>query len=316
MTILKLKPIFQERIWGGRKLEKDFYYQIPEGPIGECWGISAHHHGESIIEEGEFAGKLLSELWRDQRDRLFGNYEMDEFPLLIKILDANDDLSVQVHPNDQQAFELEGESYGKTECWFVLEAEPNAEIILGHKAKTKEEMESLTLEGKWEELFQKQPVKRGDFIFVKSGTVHAIGKGIVILETQQSSDTTYRVYDYDRLDSKGKKRELHLEKALQVTTVPDSPAPINAKKETVLSGEKTSLIEVPEFTVIHHKISGSGYQVEIRESFELLSIIEGSGKVQTDTGTIEVKKGDHFIITREVKELLASGEMEWITSYI
>ncbi|WP_350299559.1 mannose-6-phosphate isomerase, class I [Peribacillus frigoritolerans] len=316
MSILKLKPIFQERIWGGRKLETDFFYQIPDGLIGECWGISAHQHGDSIIEEGEFTGKHLSELWRDHRDRLFGNYEMDAFPLLVKILDANDDLSVQVHPNDQQAFDLEGESYGKTECWYVLDAEPNAEIILGHKAQTKEEMKSLTSEGKWDELLQRQPVKRGDFIFVKSGKVHAIGKGIVILETQQSSDTTYRVYDYDRVDSIGKKRELHLEKALQVTTVPDSPDPINTVKEIVISGEKTLLIEVPDFTVIHHKISGSNYQVVIRDSFQLLSIIEGSGRILTDSDMFEVKKGDHFIITREVKELVASGKMELITSYV
>ncbi|MCT1391444.1 mannose-6-phosphate isomerase, class I [Peribacillus frigoritolerans] len=316
MTILKLKPIFKERIWGGRKLATDFHYQIPDGPIGECWGISAHHHGDSIIEEGELAGKLLSELWRDYRHRLFGDYEMDEFPLLIKILDAKDDLSVQVHPNDQQAVEINDESYGKTECWYVLEAEPNAEITLGHKAKTKEEMERLTFEGKWDELLQKLPVKRGDFILVESGTIHAIGKGIVIYETQQSSDTTYRVYDYDRIDSKGKKRDLHLDKAIQVTTVPNSPAHINAEKETVTSGEKTTFIEVPQFTVIHHKIIGSDYQVELRETFQLLSIIEGSGKVITGTEILEVKKGDHFIITREVKKLVASGEMEWITSYI
>lgn len=316
MPILKLKPIFQERIWGGRKLETDFHYPIPEGSIGECWGISAHDHGESIVEGGEFAGKTLSELWRKHRNKLFGDYKMDEFPLLIKILDANDDLSVQVHPNDLQASELEGEPYGKTECWYVIDAEPGSEIILGHKAQTKNDLEKLTSEERWDDLLQKQPVKRGDFIFVKSGTVHAIGKGIVILETQQSSDTTYRVYDYDRTDLEGNKRELHLEKALQVTTVPDSHALHTPQTETVTGGEKTLLIEVPEFTVIHHKISGYDFRLEGRDSFQLISIIEGNGKIVWDREVVEVKKGDHMIMTREVKELIASGEMEWITIFL
>ncbi|WP_057913675.1 mannose-6-phosphate isomerase, class I [Peribacillus muralis] len=316
MTILKLKPIFQERIWGGRKLETDFNYSIPKGPIGECWGISAHHHGESVVEEGEFKGEVLSALWRNHRSKLFGDYKMEEFPLLIKILDANDDLSVQVHPNDEQATELEGEPYGKTECWYVIDAEPGSEIILGHKAQTKEEMVKLTSEERWDDLLQKQPVKRGDFIFVKSGTVHAIGKGIVILETQQSSDTTYRVYDYDRTDSEGNKRELHLEKALQVTTVPDSQTIHASQTVTAAGGEKTFLIEVPEFSVVHHKISGTGYRIAGRDTFQLISIIEGNGKIESESEVMEVKKGDHLIMTRELKELIASGEMEWITSFI
>lgn len=316
MSLLKLKPVFQERIWGGRKLETDFGYEIPEGPIGECWGISAHQNGESVVSSGKYEGKKLSELWKEQRSELFGDYDLNEFPLLIKILDAQDDLSVQVHPNDDQAFELEGERYGKTECWYVLEAEPNAEIILGHYAKSTEELGSLVAEGKWDTLLRKQPVKRGDFIFVKSGTIHAIGKGIVILETQQSSDTTYRVYDYDRTDAAGHKRELHLDKAIQVTTAPDQAEAVTVHKKQVPGGEQTLLIETPEFTVTHHAICGEDYKVEALDRFQLVSVIEGSGSIIVDGEITKLNKGDHFVITRQAQEITLDGEMEWISSYM
>src|SRR5690606_31738382 len=146
--------------------------------------------------------------------------DVREYPLLVKILDAADDLSVQVHPNDSYAREVEGVPYGKTECWYVLSAEEGAELVLGHHAKTREELVQMMDQGEWDKLLRRIKVKAGDFIYVPSGTIHAIGKGIVILETQQSSDITYRVYDYDRRDSMGNKRELHLDRAREVTLVP------------------------------------------------------------------------------------------------
>lgn len=316
MSILHLKPVFQERIWGGRKLETEFGYTIPEGPIGECWGISAHPAGESVIVGGVYDGKQLSELWNQERSQLFGDYELNEFPLLIKILDARDDLSVQVHPNDEQAGQLEGEPYGKTECWYILDAEPGAEIILGHYADTKEEVAGYIYQGQWEKLLRKMPVKRGDFIFVKSGTIHAIGKGITILETQQSSDTTYRVYDYDRKDAAGNLRELHLEKAIAVTNAPDLTDPLALQKQTVESGETQELISINEFTVAHHAIKGTNYKLATQDHFQLVTVIEGRGTITADGETTSLKKGDHFIITRGTKDITANGEMEWITSYM
>ena len=316
MSILKLQPVFQERIWGGRKLETEFGYAIPDGPIGECWGISAHPAGESTIIGGKYDGSKLSSLWETNRDELFGPYDLNEFPLLVKILDANDELSVQVHPNDGQAQELEGEPYGKTECWYILDAEPGAEIILGHHAKTKEELSAFIENGQWDRLLRKMPVKRGDFIFVESGTIHAIGKGITILETQQSSDTTYRVFDYDRTDAAGNKRDLHLDKAIAVTTVPDQTEPVAVKAESKNGGEFTTLISVPEFTVSHHLIHGSGYSLAEQDRFQLLTVTEGRGTITADGETVDLKKGDHYIITRGTQDITASGEMEWITSYM
>ncbi len=313
--ILNLKPIFQERIWGSQRLKTEFNYDIPNGLIGECWGISAHQNGENIVSSGPYKGHTLSELWTNYRQELFGDFTQETFPLLVKILDATDDLSVQVHPNDEQAYTLEGERFGKTECWYVLDAEPGAELILGHTAQTRAELETAVSNEEWSNLLKKQPVKKGDFVFVESGTIHAIGKGIMILETQQSCDTTYRVYDFDRIDDKGAKRELHLEKALAVTTVPDVPVLAEPTELMVKAGSIQTLVKSPEFNVYHHKVS-DGYCYPSRRQFSLMTIIEGTGLLQTDNEALEVKKGDHLIITKGTRDIVVFGEMEWITSEI
>lgn len=314
--ILKLNPIFQERIWGSQRLKTDFNYDIPNGSIGECWGISAHQNGENEVSNGPYSGRTLSDLWANHRQELFGDFTHDTFPLLVKILDATDDLSVQVHPNDEQAYTLEGERFGKTECWYVLDAEPGAELILGHTAQTRAELETAVSNEEWSSLLKKQPVQKGDFVFVESGTIHAIGKGIMILETQQSCDTTYRVYDFDRVDDKGTKRELHLEKALTVTTVPDVPVLARPSEKTVHAGTIRALVKSSEFDVYHHQVS-KGYSYPCREQFSLLTVIEGAGVLQNDEETMEVKKGDHLIVTKDTSDIIvASGKMEWITSEI
>ena len=193
---LFLKPYFQEKMWGGKRLKTEFGYEIPSDTTGECWAISAHPHGPAVIENGPYQGLNLAELWQQHRE-VFGNAKGDVFPLLTKILDARDDLSVQVHPDDAYALKHEGE-LGKTECWYVLAADEGAEMIYGHYAQTKAELKQLIEAGDWQHLLRRVPVKAGDFLYVPSGTVHAIGKGIMVLETQQSSDTTYRLYDFDR----------------------------------------------------------------------------------------------------------------------
>ncbi|UOY93088.1 mannose-6-phosphate isomerase, class I [Ectobacillus sp. JY-23] len=308
MSILQLSSHFEERIWGGRKLQTHFGYDIPDGNIGECWGISAHPNGESIIQNGPYKGLRLSELWKRTRDSLFGKYEVEEFPLLVKILDAADDLSVQVHPNDEQAKALEGEAYGKTECWYVLDAEPGAHIIYGHKANTKKEL-NRHIQGKsWAALFHRQPVKRGDFIFVESGTVHAIGAGIVILEIQQSCDTTYRIYDYDRVDAQGKTRELHLDKAMQVIHIGKRT---ESDTHRISIGNITRLVKCPYFTVWHQQLSGE-CEISVKDHFQMVSVIEGKGMLTVDGTSYPLQKGHHFIITREAKYVTTSGNMEWI----
>lgn len=313
--ILKLIPVFQERLWGSQKLKSQFNYDIPLGLIGECWGVSAHENGKNIIENGPYAGSTLSELWTTHREELFGDFLHNAFPLLVKILDASDNLSVQVHPNDEQAYSLEGERFGKTECWYVLEAEPDAELILGHTAQTLAELETAVSKGEWSTLLKRQSVKKGDFVFVESGTIHAIGKGIMILETQQSCDTTYRVYDFERTDEKGQKRELHLEKAISVTTVPDTSILKKTDKQIVEYGSICTLIQSPEFNVYHHIVE-DGYCYPSQSQFSIMTIIEGSGLLINNDEKMEVTKGDHLIITKDTSDIRVSGKMEWITSEI
>lgn len=212
---LLFKPSFKERIWGGQKLKKILNCSDLEGNIGEAWVTSDHPNGKSVIVNGALTGKTLSDLLQVCPE-WFSSSQIRKFPLLIKLLDSNDQLSVQVHPDDEYAFKNEGGESGKTECWYIIESEPGAEIVFGHTAKNKQEFIELSNEGKWNELLVRVPVKPGDFFFIHSGTVHALGKGIVLLEIQQNSDITYRIYDYNRVGLDGKKRDLHFAKALRV----------------------------------------------------------------------------------------------------
>ena len=204
-------------IWGGERLGTDWPYQIPGEGTGECWAVSAHPNGDCTIKEGIYAGKTLSQLWEEE-PALFGNTGLDRFPLLTKIIDAKTDLSIQVHPDDTYAKAHENGSLGKTECWYILDCEEDSALVIGHNAKDKEELTAMIREGRWNAFIRELPVKKGDFIQIDPGTVHAIKGGIMLLETQQNSDITYRVYDYDRL-TEGKPRQLHVEQSIDVITV-------------------------------------------------------------------------------------------------
>ncbi|KAB8136826.1 mannose-6-phosphate isomerase, class I [Gracilibacillus oryzae] len=311
-----LLPVFKERIWGGDKLHTEFNYTIPYAKTGEAWAISAHAHGPSKIKNGPLEGKTLLDAWENHGE-LFqkGTDNKEAYPLLIKILDANDNLSVQVHPDDQYARETAGESYGKTECWYVLSAEEGADLIIGHHAQTRDELEQLIDQGKWDQLLRKIKVKAGDFVYVPSGTIHAIGKGIVILETQQSSDTTYRVYDYDRTDDKGNARELHLEEAKQVTTVPHE-TPLLQQTEEVKQGlTSRKLVKDTYFTVYHWNLQGSVDNVRDRD-FLQVSVITGEANLIVNEQKYEINKGDHFIIPATVDEYKLEGNAEFIVSHV
>ncbi|MDR1764634.1 MAG: class I mannose-6-phosphate isomerase [Lachnospiraceae bacterium] len=214
MQPLFFEPVFKEMVWGGDRLHTEYGYRTPSDHTGECWGISAHPHGDCVVLGGPYAGQRLSELWESHRE-LFGHLDAPEFPLLVKIIDAREDLSVQVHPDDAYAQAQEGQPFGKTECWYVLDAAPGTTIIIGHRARSREELSDMVTGGRFSDLLREIPVKRGDFFQIDPGTLHAIRGGTMILETQQNSDLTYRVYDYDRL-YQGKKRELHLAKSLDV----------------------------------------------------------------------------------------------------
>ena len=309
--VILLNPYFSHTIWGGTKLRDVFGYDESGDDIGECWGVSAHPAGESIVSCGEFEGKKISELWNEHRE-LFGNAEGDIFPLLVKLIDARDDLSIQVHPDDEYAKLNEGGALGKKECWYVLDCPEGAELVIGHNAKTSDELKSMASEGKWDELIRKVKVRKGDVIQIDPGTVHSITSGVCLLETQQSSDITYRLYDYDRIRN-GKKRELHLQKSFDVITVP-SPAVSELIRNCAVQ-EGNSVLELAScdrYTVSKVKVSGE-FSFKCDAGFVNASVIEGSGSVFDK----EVKKGSHMLITAEgAREIRMSGDMELIISYI
>ena len=309
---LFLQSVMQEKIWGGTKLRDEFGYEIPSDKVGEYWAISAHPHGVSTIKNGRFAGMGLDQIYAEHRE-LFGNSSEPVFPLLTKILDANDWLSVQVHPDDHYAMEHEGE-LGKTECWYVISADEGAEIIYGHNAKSREELRQQIEKKEWDKLLTKVPVKAGDFFYVPSGTMHAIGSGILILETQQSSDTTYRVYDFDRKDTKGNLRELHLEKSIDVLNI---GAPANSRPVTLKADDLTSTLLVASdfFAVYKWEVSGK-VDIEKTAAYLLVSVLAGQGVLTVDGETYPIAKGDHFILPSDVEEWTFEGkDLEMIVSH-
>lgn len=313
---LFLAPYFQPKIWGGRKLQTIFGYQIPKGKIGEAWAISAHPHGPSKIKNGPLAGKELNEAYLNETD-YFGNPTQKVFPLLTKILDAEDSLSVQVHPDNDYAQEHEGE-LGKTECWYVIEADPDSYIIYGHHAKNREELKKMVKDGHWDQLLRKYPVKTGDFIYVPSGTIHALNKGIMVLETQQSSDTTYRLYDYDRVDeSTGQKRDLHLNQSIDVTRVPNIDPVLDMKIENRGSSTFTTYIIPPTspfFSVWQWQINDVQELKHKYAPYTLASVIDGRGILNVEGKDYEIKKSDHFIIPAQVYSWKISGNLKIIAS--
>ncbi len=308
-----LAPLFQERIWGGSELKKQYGYNIPSAQTGECWAISAHPNGPSVVREGDYTGKTLGELW-DEHPEIFGHFDSGKFPLLTKILDANEDLSIQVHPNDEYANEFENGEFGKTECWYILDCAEDATMIFGHRAQSKEEFLNMVDEGHWNDLLQRVKIKPGDFFYVPSGTIHALCKGTLVLETQQSSDTTYRVYDYDRRDQNGNLRELHLEKAIEVTTVPHITSKVEPAFIKMSGGSIVTFVEEDYFTVYKWDVKT---EMELMQDahFLLASVIEGEGTLCTEDGEYALQKGDHFILPNHVDSFTIKGTLQLIASH-
>lgn len=308
--ILFLNPVFKQMIWGGSRLKEQFGYEIPGDHTGECWAVSAHPNGDCTVKEGIYEGKTLSELWASNPE-LFGNPGLDRFPLLIKIIDAKDDLSIQVHPDDAYAKEHENGSLGKTECWYILDCPPDAALVVGHNARTREELAQMIHEGKWIELIRHIPVKKGDFIQINPGTVHAIKGGMMILETQQNSDITYRVYDYGRLTD-GKPRQLHVEQSIDVITVPAPSAAESVSSAADLSKNALhELIACDYYKVWKMELEGD-ISFEQTHPFLVVSVIEGQGKVNGR----KIQKGDHFILPDGFGKVDMQGDMMLIMSSV
>lgn len=310
-NIIFLDPVCTHNIWGGSRLREQFGYKYQGDDLGECWGISAHPNGDGTVKFGKFAGKKLSQMWNEHPE-LFGNLDYDRFPLLIKIIDAKSDLSIQVHPNDEYAKVHENGSFGKTECWYVLDGPDDAALVIGHNARTKEELDSMIDEGRWSEFIREIPVKKGDFIQIDPGTVHAIKGGLLILETQQNSDITYRVYDYDRL-SNGKPRELHISQSKDVITVPAAPV-----EESIIDtdcgdkvNELVTLYSCKYYTVFKMSLDGKA-QFEQEYPFLNVTITDGSGIINGNP----VNKGDHMIIPNGFGTVQMQGKFEMIASTV
>lgn len=308
--ILFINPVCKHNIWGGSRLREEFGYPVEGNDIGECWGISAHPNGDGIIRCGTYAGKKLSEMWKEYPE-LFGNVDYDRFPLLTKIIDARDDLSIQVHPEDDYALVHENGSFGKTECWYILDAPENATLVVGHNAKTKEELTDMIQKKRWSAFIREIPVKKGDFIQIDPGTVHAIKGGILLLETQQNSDITYRVYDYDRL-SDGKPRELHVEKSIEVITVPAKTVEDSVKSTEGLPENRLNELYSCKYYDVFKLDVNAEMKLEQKYPFLLMSVFEGDGMVNGQP----VKKGDHFILPCGFGEVQLQGKMSLIASTV
>ena len=312
MEPLFLKGVLQEKIWGGTKLRDEFGYDLPSETTGEHWSISSHPNGLATVKNGDHAGKTLTELWASHRD-LFGHQEGEVFPLLTKIIDAKNDLSVQVHPDDEYGLANEGE-LGKTECWYVLAADEGAEIVFGHNAETKEEFHEMIADGQWDKLLRSIQVKPGDFFYVPSGTVHAIGSGVTILETQQSSDTTYRLYDYDRKDDAGNFRDLHINQSIAVSMIPHVDPQPEMTVTKVDNSELKKLVSNDFFTVYEWIIKNS-IAMEREGLYTLVSIVDGKGSIEVDGTSYPLEKGDHFLLPNEVDNWTFTGDLHIIASH-
>lgn len=307
-----LTPVLQDKIWGGKKLQTEFGFDLPSDTVGEVWVISTHPHGESTVSSPEqYAGMGLNDLYH-QHPELFGVDEPGTFPLLTKILDAKDDLSVQVHPDDVYGQEHEGE-LGKTECWFVISADEDATIIYGHNARTEEEFRRLVETGEWDELLREVPVKAGDFFYVPHGTIHAIKGGITILETQQNSDTTYRVYDYNRTDKDGNTRELHLEDSIAVSNIPHIDPAIQQQEDRVGMSAITHYLTNEYFSVYRWQIRDQ-LIVDLTGDYTLVTVLDGQGMIEIDRESYPIEKAQSFIIPHGVSSVTLSGDLDMIAS--
>ncbi|EOG8708294.1 mannose-6-phosphate isomerase, class I [Bacillus cereus] len=309
---LFFQPVLQERIWGGESL-KEFNYELPSQTTGECWGISAHLNGPSIVKSGKYKGLTLRQLW-DKHRALFGNYQAEQFPLLTKILDAKKDLSVQVHPNDEFANIYEHGELGKTECWYIIDCKEDAEIVYGHTAQTKEAFKEMVERGNWDRLLQRKKIQPGEFFYVPSGTIHALCEGTLVLETQQSSDMTYRVYDYDRVDGDGNKRELHVEKSIAVSIIPHEDYKVYPEIKKENGAIVTKYVKEKYFSIYKWEIQMEA-SFQQNQPFQLASVIEGEGVLRTTNGEFSIEKGDHFILPVGIENFVIKGKVTLIVSH-
>ncbi|MDO5515705.1 MAG: mannose-6-phosphate isomerase, class I, partial [Staphylococcus xylosus] len=286
----------------------------PSDYVGEVWGISAHQNGKSEKLNGPNEGQTLDRVWTEHRE-LFGDFPSQEFPLMTKIVDARESLSVHVHPDDAYAYENEKGQYGKSECWYIIDAEEGAEIIYGLNTESKDIAIDKINEEDYESLLNKVKVKPGEFYFIPAGTVHSIGEGILVYETMQSSDVTYRVYDYERVHDTGDKRVLNKDKAKDVIELSNDNINIPTDTEIIENHKRTQLVSSDFFTIVKWKISGTLNYMKPRE-FVLVSVLKGEGQVIIDGEVYTLNQGQNFILTSDDLDTIFEGDYELIVSYL
>ena len=317
---LKLSPVFKDYIWGGTRLMTEFNMDCPLDIAAEAWVFSTHADGPSIVQNGELAGKTFNEaLDAFGREAWGENCEkFENFPMLIKFIDALNDLSVQVHPSDEYALDVEGE-YGKTEMWVVLDADPGSCLCYGFSHEiSKEEFKERLNNGTLMEVLNRVPVNKGDVFFIDAGTLHAIGKGLLIAEIQQNSNSTYRVFDYNRKDTNGNPRPLHIEKALDVTnTCPPAIKPGAAgQTEKLDGGTETLLGTCRYFTVYSYDVDSKITLNANKTSFLSLTFTSGEGVLRFKNGTINFSKGDSFFVPAGEGEFTVEGGCQVLVSRV
>lgn len=316
MEPLFMKPIYKDYIWGGTRLKEILDKDTPFETTAESWEISTNEAGLSTVKN--LNEMTLKELFDDnqKREEIFGTKTkcMDKFPLLIKFIDARDNLSVQVHPDDEYASKFESD-IGKTEMWYVMDCDKDATLICGMKESVKqEEIEKIIQEGNIRDYLKQVPIHKGDVIYIPSGTVHAILKGTLICEIQQNSNLTYRVYDWDRIGKDGKPRELHIQKAIDVIkqdTKQNIIPTMNQEKDSY-----QNVIDCNYFKVDLLNITSNYQETSNKESFEAMMVVEGNGILKVNNKEYEIKLGDSFIIPANLGKYEVKGKLKLLKAYL
>ncbi|WP_268847655.1 type I phosphomannose isomerase catalytic subunit [Flavobacterium aestivum] len=314
---LQFEAILKERIWGGEKLKSVLNKPITSSITGESWELSTVEGDVSVIANGDYKGKTLTDLINEYPNEVLGTavYKRfgNQFPLLFKYLDAREDLSIQVHPNDELAKKRHN-SFGKTEMWYIMQADQDARIIVGFKedSSSKEYLEHLE-NNTLVSILDDVKVKSGDVFFLETGTVHAIGAGLVVAEIQQTSDITYRLYDFDRKDAQGNTRELHVDLALDAINYNK----VNTFKEYTKEVNKSNtIVDCPYFTTNFLPLDGEKTMHRTGETFTVFMCIEGSFEIEYNTVKYNYKKGDTVLIPAAMNEFSLSGKASILEIYI
>lgn len=313
MGILKLRPSCKDYLWGGKRLAKEYGKECKGDVLAETWELSCHPDGPSYIVNGAYAGKTLQQYIDDRGKAVLGTHcrRFKDFPILTKFIDARDNLSIQVHPDNRYAMENEGQ-YGKTEMWYVMDAGEDAFLYYGFRTEiSREEFEKRIREDTLLEVLNAVPVQKGDVLFIEPGTIHAIGKNILIAEIQQNSNVTYRVYDYGRVGKDGRKRDLHIEKALAVT----NRVPIIRARRSY-----PHVADCDYFTVDKLNLDG-GVMNRLEgtvsgESFASVLMLDGKGTIFSQGETLDFKKGDSFFLTAGSGKYVIEGSCDALITTI